>query len=525
MCLDGGERTVFIAYKPDRVYKDVGTRRQLFIDDDIVAVVKNVTRRIHAPEKHPSNPLIQRDRPWEVVPMFRSPTYGVQFDSRDNLYKCWYEDYYGAFSNPRSWSRDRVYYATSEDGISWKKPNLGKLEVDGRDTNACFSIPPYQWASCITVIQDPSESDPSRRYKIAYYKLRDAGIGTSRRMSQNHAEGLSIAFSPDGIDWTPYEGNPLIPEWGSDVEVLTYDPIDQKYLLYGRYGGQSGSSGHPDHDAWFAPVYPNVPAGMWGIRRRVYRLESRDCINWVDPTLMFNPGPDDNVDDSYYCFVPWRAEEMHLGLLCVLHQVDNEMDVYLHHSRDGLDWKRFVTHRPFIPRGPAGSYDRHGVEMPIQPLEVGDELRFYYGGMSVHHDFWYLAEQQGLDLPEAHDPELVKNGHTLNLATLRRDGYVSFDAGIRNGYVETKPMFSAAPRLFINGKCAEDGYIAVEIMDGWGNVWDGYGRDDCRPFSGDDVNHQVSWSDGGEVNKIPGSIKLRFHLRNAELYGFQFAEG
>ena len=163
--------------------------------------------------------------------------------------------------------------------------------------------------------------------------------------------------------------------------------------------------------------------------------------------------------------------------------------------------------------------------MPIQPLEVGDELRFYYGGMSVHHDFWYLAEQQGLDLPEAHDPELVMNGHTLNLATLRRDGYVSFDAGIRNGYVETKPVFSTAPRLFINGKCAEDGYIAVEIMDGWGNVWDGYGRDDCRPFSGDDVHHQVSWSDGGEVNKIPGSIKLRFHLRNAELYGFQFAEG
>ena len=84
---------MFIAYKPDQVYKDVGTRRQLFIDDDVVAVVKNVTRRMHAPEKHPSIPVIQRDRPWEILPMFRSPTYGVQFDAEENQYKCRYEDY------------------------------------------------------------------------------------------------------------------------------------------------------------------------------------------------------------------------------------------------------------------------------------------------------------------------------------------------------------------------------------------------------------------------------------------------
>ncbi len=342
-------------------------------------------------------------------------------------------------------------------------------------------------------------------------------------MSRNEVEGLGIAYSPDGIDWTPYEGNPIIPEWGSDVEVLTYDPFDEKYLLYGRYGGQSGSGSHPDHDSWFPPVYPNVPAGMWGIRRRVYRLESQDCINWTDPTLIFNPGPDDNVDDSYYCFAPWRADEMRLGLLCVLHQVDNEMDIYLMHSRDGRDWKRFVTHGPFIPRGPADTYDCFGIEMPIQPLEVGNELRFYYGGMRVHHDFWYFAEKQRLDLPEARVPELVMNVHTLNLATLRRDGYVSFDAGIRDGYVETKPMFSASPGLFINGKCAQDGHIAVEVIDSWSNVWEGYSKGDCQPFSGDEVHHRVTSSGGDAVNNIPGSIKLRFHLRNAELYGFQFA--
>ena len=54
----------------------------------------------------------------------------------------------------------------------------------------------------------------------------------------------------------------------------------------------------------------------------------------------------DSLDDSYYCFVPWRADEMHLGLLNVLHQVDNTLDMYLHYSRDGRDWKRFPTTDP-----------------------------------------------------------------------------------------------------------------------------------------------------------------------------------
>ena len=42
-----------VAYSRDRTYKDVGTRRQLFIDDDVIAVVKNVTRRLHSPKSIP----------------------------------------------------------------------------------------------------------------------------------------------------------------------------------------------------------------------------------------------------------------------------------------------------------------------------------------------------------------------------------------------------------------------------------------------------------------------------------------
>ena len=334
-----------------------------------------------------------------------------------------------------------------------------------------------------------------------------------------------MMFSPNGIDWTPYDGNPLIGSWGSDVEILTYDPIDEKYVLFGRYGSSSGGSTHPEMDSWFAPVWPARPEGVWGTRRRIYLLESDDPLKWDGAELIFDPGDDFNLDDGLYGFVPWRADEMHLGLMTVLHQVDNTVDMYLHHSRDGRDWKRLLDHRPFIPRGGEGSCDQFDIETATQPLVVGDELWIYYGGVNVHHDWWIFGEKEGLDVAEARNPKLAQEGHHMCLATLRLDGYVSLDATVREGWVETKPLFSSGSRLYINGRCEANGYIDVEITDNWNNVWDEYSRERCERFSGDAVHHRVKWSGHDTVNEIPGSVKLKFYLRNAELYGFQFADG
>ncbi|MBM4437920.1 MAG: hypothetical protein FJ029_11965, partial [Actinobacteria bacterium] len=176
--------------------------------------------------------------------------------------------------------------------------------------------------------------------------------------------------------------------------------------------------------------------------------------------------------------------------------MDNTLDMYLHHSRDGLHWQRFTEHRPFVPRGAPGAYDSVDLETPNQPFEVGDELWFYYGGMRVHHDWWIYGQQQGLDVPEASDPGLAQNGHHLCLATLRRDGYVSLDATVREGYVETKPLFSTAPHLFLNARCGRGGYVRVEAMDIWNNVWSGFGGADAVTFTGDSVRHRGAWTGG-----------------------------
>ena len=125
-----------IAYSRERQYKDIGHARQLFVDDDLVARVRNVKRTQHIPRKHPANPLIQRDRPWEVVPYFRINTFNVVRDPDDGWFKCWYEDYYDYFGINKAnvLQGNRLYFARSRDGISWEKPALGKYATNGTAT-------------------------------------------------------------------------------------------------------------------------------------------------------------------------------------------------------------------------------------------------------------------------------------------------------------------------------------------------------------------------------------------------------
>ena len=58
-------------------------------------------------------------------------------------------------------------------------------------------------------------------------------------------------------------------------------------------------------------------------------------------------------------------------------------------------------------------------------------------------------------------------------------------------------------------------------MDPFNDVWPGFGRADCHRFEGDSISHNLTWS-GGAPGDLKGGIKLRFHLRGAELYSFGF---
>ena len=318
------------------------------------------------------------------------------------------------------------------------------------------------------------------------------------------------------------ETDPLLQRFQASRQRLSGDPHRPVYHYVNPEGNLNDPNGFCRWQGRYHLFYQAYPPE--DIRQHWGHACSDDLVHWSDPVLVFDPDQRDNLDDSHYGFVPWRAGELQLGILNVFHQVDNTMDMYLLFSRDGLAWQRLPQHRPLLPRGGAGSFDEHMIETPTQPIVVGDEIWLYYGGHSVHHDWWICGRREGLEVPEAHDPTLSQNGHHLALATLRLDGWVSLATTLREGWIETKPVSSAGAHLFINGRCRSGGYIEVEVTDHWDNPWPGFSRADCDRFAGDSVRHKVTWAGRSRISELPFAVKLRFHMRDADLYSFQIAD-
>src|SRR6266513_1712224 len=68
---------------------EIGTRSQLFVDSQAVFEARGITFTPHAARKHPNNPLVIADQPWEgwSVTAFAGT---VLFDEATNRFKMWY---------------------------------------------------------------------------------------------------------------------------------------------------------------------------------------------------------------------------------------------------------------------------------------------------------------------------------------------------------------------------------------------------------------------------------------------------
>ena len=69
------------------------------------------------------------------------------------------------------------------------------------------------------------------------------------------------------------------------------------------------------------------------------------------------------------------------------------------------------------------------------------------------------------------------------------------------------------------------GSLRVEIQDPDGKPIDGFALADCPPFFGDTIERVVTWKNGADVGSLAGKpIRLRFELKDADLYSFRFIE-
>jgi hypothetical protein len=111
------------------------------------------------------------------------------------------------------------------------------------------------------------------------------------------------------------------------------------------------------------------------------------------------------------------------------------------------------------------------------------------------------------------------------LATLRRDGFASMDAGESGGTLTTRPVRFQGQHLFVN---VDDpsGELRVEALHESGAVIAGFTKENCVPVAADKASQAIRWKAAGDLSSLTNqAVRFRFHLKNGRLYSFWVSPG
>ena len=467
---------------------DIGSTKQLFVDDDLIESATHTRPILNRAEKAESNPVLRADKPWEGNDVRISH---LVFEEAEQLFRMWYTG--RTFAARRGDNKKIIVegegtyvicLATSRDGVHWDKPVLGQVEFNGSKENNI--LPPEQFKPYF--FKDLHESDPAKRYK-----------GLERRGTMSTTMQFDLYYSPDAFHWTACPDNPVIDtsprigRWGP-TDFMGWDPIRRVYAVHLENSLHRGS-----------------PMG----KRLIGRAESPDMLHWSEPETIIVPDDRDPPDLEFYDMPAIAYEGLYVGLLWNFRTTNTTILPQIVFSRDGIHYNRDYR-EPFISRGEKSAFDA-SVVYPIAPVVHDDRVLIYYSGAN-----WRSPE----DLLALGDKATCGVG----LATTRRDGFVSFDgAKSTHSQVVTRSFTFTGSQLHLNVQAALQQWgagpcdVRVEILEPTHHVMAGFGFKDCDPITQSGLAEVVSWKGESDLSKLVGKpIKLRFHFKNAKLYAFQF---
>ncbi len=465
---------------------DIGTRRELFVDDFLLDRRDGVDLRLHSPA--PQEEVFVCDAPWE------GSGCGYETIFRDgNVIRMYYiaADLTSADGTKMAQRPIFACYAESQDGIRWVKPELGLFEFEGsKRNNIVWSGPGLD---NFTPFKDPRpDCPPSERYKAV-------GSGPG---------GLWAYRSNDGLHWSPLADKAVITQGAFDTQNNAFWDAERKhYWCYVR----------------------DFHSGIRDIRVAT----SADFLTWTTPELLkFPDAPDEplytNQVQPYY-----RAPHLLVGFptryverpwspsMKALPDPEHRQRRMKFHPRygtaitDGL----FMTSRDgrtfhrwdeaFLRPGPerrdnwlyGDCYQNLGLlETPAADPTAPPELSLYVG-----EDHW-------------------KGPKRLRRHTLRIDGFASLHAG-RGGEFLTKPLLFRGRELALNFATSAAGHLRVELQDATGQPLPGFSVADSDEIFGDTLERVVTWHDKSDVSTLANRpIRLRVVMRDADLYSLRFRE-
>ena len=452
---------------------DIGSRRELFVDRYLVSELKGARLRLHPPQPH--EVVLSFDKPWEGLYS------GYETVLRDGgTFRLYYR---GMPAARHDLDTEVTCVAESRDGVQWTKPELGIYDVQGTKKNnvvlarnrGCHNLAPF--------IDANPAAPADQRYKAL------GGTG---------APGLLAFVSPDGLHWSQFQEEPVITKGAFDSQNNAFWSVsEEQYVCYFRV--------FRDGKRWIA------------------RTTSEDFVHWTEPVdLELGGKPREHLYTNQISpyvraphiylglptrFLPGRRvvtdeEARRIGTPTEWNYVNDCTDILLASARGGTDFSRTFLEAYVRPGLDLRNWTSRANYAACGFVQTGDaELSLY-----VKHNSGY---------PSSH----------MRRYTLRPDGFISVHGPYGGGEFVTKPLTFAGNRLLINFSSSAAGGLRVELQTAAGEPIDGYSLDDCPEIIGDRLDGLVRWKGGPDVGSLAGKpVRLRFELRDADLYSIQFGD-
>lgn len=501
---------------------DVGKDSILLFDHQFTAWRRNIRLTLNPPRRD-SAPVLIPDRPWEVGGIMGDSNLTV-IDDNGRL-RMWYmipfnpdgglenaeplfeaEPAYAADLDEKTrrdiqdQGRYMLCYAESTDGATWEKPDVGLYSFQGsRRNNMLFAA-----RLGATVFIDPT-APPQARYKMIY--------GGGPRLPHYHRHentfirmaytGIYGATSCDGLRWTPHL-QPIMPWYTDSTNVCYWDDRIERYVAFVR----------TDHGMILEGDRTVMTTPGHGTFRIVSRAESDDFRSFPSPTDVLVPTRREREPHAtgldYYNSAALKypfAESAYFLFPSYFYHEQDALDVHVATSRDGRNYRRWSD--PWLRLGPAGAFDARGIYMGVGVAERGDDLWMYYRGTDGAH-----GQKRGA-------PRQTGIGRVR----LRRDGFISQDAGPRGGELVTVPLKTSGRRLQVNVDASAGGCLRVALLDQARTPIPGYADVDAEPVWHNRTRVTVNWKAGDLLPALDGRpIRLRFTGHRFKLYSFRFTD-
>jgi len=411
-----------------------------------------------------------------------------------------------------------IAYAESDDGIHWRKPDLGLTGQRRYPNNNLLPLPGavmgvvpalpgmnYRYLACVMQI-GPLEPDVCDLPGISY-----------------HGNGTYFFASDDGLHWRQLTERPVLEH--GDVASLIADPARNRYLLYQKVGMMHGLDmrrafiGLESRDGVHWEGYENVH--RW---RECFRADDYDDLlaQQAGLRIMDHYGiavyP---VSDTFYVSV---ESLFYIGSPLVFRFAQNPNGIAatrLGFSHNGMDWRSPKGRPTWLELGGPGDFDAGFLVTANTFTEYGDDLLLYYGGSRYDHG-WCINED--FSLREDVGLEEQRNSACIGLARIKRDRFASLGTTFRTCF-SVDADTRAGEALYVNANCAK-GRLRVAIDDLLKNQpLPGFSFDDCLPFAGDSVRAPIRFKTA-RVSDIPKEtwLKLHFELSSGEIFGYAWGE-